>query len=103
MESVCGLAGKAAIPKAACAIWAILRFSGENWLLAPGIIGTTSTPVLDWADCAVRNSGRMNSGSGVSITGVSSSDDGVARLSDVLLILERTRELDLLFDEVAMA
>ena len=48
----------------------------------------------------------MNSGSGVAITGVSSSDDGVARRSAVLLILERTRELelDLLFDDaVAMA
>jgi len=46
----------------------------------------------------------MNSGSGVAITGVSSSDDGVARRSAVLLILERTRELDLFFDDaVAMA
>ena len=50
MESVCGLGGKGAVPKAACAIRAILRFSGETWLLAPGVIGTTSTPVLDWAD-----------------------------------------------------
>ena len=50
MESVCGLGGKAVISKAACAIWAILRFSGETWLLAPGVMGTTSTPVLDWAE-----------------------------------------------------
>ena len=46
----------------------------------------------------------MNSGSGFAITGVSSSDDGGARRSAVLLILGRTRELDLLFDAaVAMA
>ena len=47
----------------------------------------------------------MNSGSGVAITGISSSDNGVARRSAVLLILERTRELelDLLFDDAAVA